>query len=284
MQIISRAEAKEQGLKHYFTGKPCSRGHVEKRFVSSFQCVVCAKMHYDEARTKNPERYAEATRKHYQNNREKCIQSVMESQKKHRERHLKNKRDYHHRNKDRLNARSAEWYKDNKELAYQRQKEYREKNAEKVAEYQKEYRQANKDRLRESQRDWTQRNRGRINEANRRRLKTDPDYKSAQLVRRVLRKALERMKQGKLDKTEKLLGYTARDFKEHIERNMLPDMSWENHGELWHVDHVIPVVEFVRAGITDPAKVNALSNLMPEYAEENLSKGAGFALSPPPVL
>lgn len=30
------------GLKRYFTGKPCPRGHVAERFVSTKACVVCA--------------------------------------------------------------------------------------------------------------------------------------------------------------------------------------------------------------------------------------------------
>lgn len=41
--LISKSEAKEQGLKHYFTGVPCKYGHVEKRFVSTNQCMACAR-------------------------------------------------------------------------------------------------------------------------------------------------------------------------------------------------------------------------------------------------
>jgi hypothetical protein len=40
MDIISRAEAKAQGLTHYFTGKPCKNGHVAKRLVAG-ACVEC---------------------------------------------------------------------------------------------------------------------------------------------------------------------------------------------------------------------------------------------------
>lgn len=87
-----------------------------------------------------------------------------------------------------------------------------------------------------------------------------------------------------MGRTEKVLGYSVAEFRAHMERNMLPDMNWSNHGTLWHIDHVIPVADFVRVGVTDPAKVNALENLMPVYAKDNLSKGARFALSPQPVL
>ena len=45
MDIITRKEAQAQGLTHYFTGKPCKHGHLEKRFASSGQCTVCLANH-----------------------------------------------------------------------------------------------------------------------------------------------------------------------------------------------------------------------------------------------
>jgi hypothetical protein len=39
-KIISRAEAKTQGLKTYYTGEPCPRGHDAPRFVRG-KCVEC---------------------------------------------------------------------------------------------------------------------------------------------------------------------------------------------------------------------------------------------------
>ena len=34
IKIISHAEAKAQGLKRYFTGKPCKHGHVAEIYTS----------------------------------------------------------------------------------------------------------------------------------------------------------------------------------------------------------------------------------------------------------
>lgn len=45
MELMSRKMAKEQGLRHYFTGVPCKRGHVEKRFVSTLNCIACQNHH-----------------------------------------------------------------------------------------------------------------------------------------------------------------------------------------------------------------------------------------------
>jgi hypothetical protein len=39
-KIITKAEAKKQGLKTYFTGRPCPRGHIAECFVTG-KCVEC---------------------------------------------------------------------------------------------------------------------------------------------------------------------------------------------------------------------------------------------------
>jgi len=45
MDIISRKEAKAQGLKHYFTGKPCKHGHIAQRLTSKGICMDCNRAH-----------------------------------------------------------------------------------------------------------------------------------------------------------------------------------------------------------------------------------------------
>jgi len=37
-------EALELGHTHFFTGKPCSRGHIAKRYAVSKQCVECQRI------------------------------------------------------------------------------------------------------------------------------------------------------------------------------------------------------------------------------------------------
>lgn len=41
MKIVEYQEAKELGLRHYFTGMPCRKGHLTVRFTSSRQCKEC---------------------------------------------------------------------------------------------------------------------------------------------------------------------------------------------------------------------------------------------------
>lgn len=41
MNIISKNEALAQGLKRYFTGRPCYRGHIAERLISNRKCLEC---------------------------------------------------------------------------------------------------------------------------------------------------------------------------------------------------------------------------------------------------
>ncbi len=69
-ELITRADAMAQGLKYFFTGKPCRRGHVIKRHVGS-GCVECTKINLRRYRKERPEHYIELDRKYKNENREK---------------------------------------------------------------------------------------------------------------------------------------------------------------------------------------------------------------------
>lgn len=76
-------------------------------------------------------------------------------------------------------------------------------------------------------------------------------------------------------KTKNMLGYSWEEFKEKIESQFQPGMSWQNHGE-WHIDHITPVSVFNANNIFDIKLVNALSNLQPMWRNENIKKGIEF--------
>jgi hypothetical protein len=89
LKIISRADAKTLGLKRYFTGEQCKRGHIAEREVSGWKCVECAR----EWKAANPEKDREWARKDRAANpekystlrRERRAASLDESREYHRE-------------------------------------------------------------------------------------------------------------------------------------------------------------------------------------------------------
>ncbi len=45
LQVVDREEARNKGLKRYFTGIPCKHGHVNERIVINAQCIDCAEVY-----------------------------------------------------------------------------------------------------------------------------------------------------------------------------------------------------------------------------------------------
>lgn len=104
------------------------------------------------------------------------------------------------------------------------------------------------------------------------------EYHRANLISRLrnnMRSLIRRVAPGstKHFPSREVLGYSVEELRLHIEGQFQPGMSWENRGE-WHIDHIKSVAAFVAVGITDPKIINALSNLRPLWAWDNLSKGS----------
>lgn len=57
MDIVKRSDAKSAGLKRYFTGRPCSKGHSAERTVCDHACVECSRRK-SAAASKKPDRMA----------------------------------------------------------------------------------------------------------------------------------------------------------------------------------------------------------------------------------
>lgn len=51
--LITRVDAREQGLKRYYTGEPCKNGHLCQRFVSSGGCCDCVNWKTPHGRKRN---------------------------------------------------------------------------------------------------------------------------------------------------------------------------------------------------------------------------------------
>ena len=96
MEIISRKEAKEQGLKHYYTGKSCKHGHIEPRLTSNGLCKECKRLQTARWSNYNPNYGV----------------------------------DWYHKNRDESIEKRKEWNKNNPSSVRKSQKEWRERNPE----------------------------------------------------------------------------------------------------------------------------------------------------------
>ena len=147
-------------------------------------------------------------------------------------------------------------------------KQYRLNNIEKLSENRKEYQKNLPNEIRaKHNREYRQRHK---NEFNKYQLLYIEKNKHRFAYRTVLNNFLVRFNINKTNSTSLILGYDANKFKERIEFNFKEGMNWNNHGK-WHIDHKKPVSKFEK---NTPANiVNALCNLQPLWAKDNLSKG-----------
>lgn len=53
-KIVSYKEAFATGVRHYFTGRACKRGHVDQRFVTNRQCGSCLREDIAARRARDP--------------------------------------------------------------------------------------------------------------------------------------------------------------------------------------------------------------------------------------
>jgi len=73
---------------------------------------------------------------------------------------------------------------------------------------------------------------------------------------------------------ETLVNFTVDQLKQHLEKLFTPEMTWENYGTYWHIDHKIPIAVF---NYEKPEDIDfrlcwSLKNLQPLEKIENIKK------------
>lgn len=103
------------------------------------------------------------------------------------------------------------------------------------------------------------------------RLQKEPLFKLKLDTRRLIGSYIKKKGLKKGTRTEALLGCSFEEFKEHIEKQFKPGMTWERRNK-WHIDHIIPLATAKTE--EEVIRLNHYTNLQPLWAEENLRKGA----------
>lgn len=136
----ARHAAKLAGQKYYFTGKPCRRGHIDQRFVSSFRCVTCGREKANEQyaaldaeRRKQRCRDRAAYQREYRQQHSDHLKAYgAVKRKEFHEQHPDYFKEHYAKNAERKKRQAGEWYHANAERAGKRQKAY---NAKRRAEH-----------------------------------------------------------------------------------------------------------------------------------------------------
>lgn len=108
--IMSLAEAKTHGMQFYFTGKPCHKGHVDKRRVSSRACIRCENEASSARAKANPEARNAIGRNYREKNPHKVSIYYERDRLNHGEKRNASTRAWRARNVDKQNFYSAKRY------------------------------------------------------------------------------------------------------------------------------------------------------------------------------
>lgn len=147
-------------------------------------------------------------------------------------------------------------YLENKEEVIKSQTEWRRKNWDKVYKQRKE-----SGYCKRSRKKWYH-NRGKFN----------INWVISERIRSRVRSVLNDKVKSK--STLELLGCSIDDLKKHLQSKFYADMSWENYGTYWHIDHIRPCASFNLQNEQEQKICFHYTNLQPLTAKDNLSKGA----------
>jgi hypothetical protein len=87
-----------------------------------------------------------------------------------------------------------------------------------------------------------------------------------------LNEVLKKNKTYKTSNIISLLGCTLDEVKQYLEKQFINNMSWENHGDCWEIDHIIPCDFFDLTNIYDQQRCFHYTNLQPLNKTENRIK------------
>jgi len=125
-------------------------------------------------------------------------------------------------------------------------KAYKQKNKERVKEYNKVYKEEHKDEVDAYNRVYNLEHREEIQErqtrTHRERRYNDPAFKLFHNLRRSFGKYMNTQKDNYEyyhDSIGDLVGCSSNASRKWLEYNFTEEMSWENYGTYWHIDHVI---------------------------------------------
>lgn len=155
-------------------------------------------------------------------------------------------KDQKQKRRDYLRKYYKQWRLRNPSKANMYHMRWRKKNAEKFREYQRNYQ-------------WS--------------LPKNNHMRIGRLLRTRINAALNGA--GRHLALTRLLGCGLAEFRKHIEAQFTPEMSWENHGDFWHIDHIKPCASFDLTTEQGQRECFHFSNHQPLPATENLRKSDG---------
>lgn len=126
-EVISRKEAIEQGLEHYYTGVPCKRGHLSLRPARSKECLACKPIRAAEYEAR-PTTVVHRRQYHRENSHKRNLarkalrKANQEREQAYEEANRWRRRKWRQENKESERRRLREYWRKNRDLLLERAK------------------------------------------------------------------------------------------------------------------------------------------------------------------
>ena len=174
-------------------------------------------------------------------------------------------KEYRNKNYKKILEQNKIWRAKNPEWVYNRHKRFRDNNKDKVNEMKRNWLSKNPQKRKEYRENYKPRKR----EQKKERRENDPTFVIISNIRSRLYKYLKKHNITKKNKTFEIVGCAPEFLKEHLEKQFVSGMTWENRSE-WHIDHIIPLSSAKTE--EELYKLCHYTNLQPLWAEDNIKK------------
>ena len=186
---------------------------------------------------------------------------------------VKNK-EYRETHKEELRDYNKKYREEHFEEIQKQRKEYYENNREKVIEQRKKYYNKNKDKIIEYHHRYNRENSKMLVEKagiyQKHRVETDEFYRFKRLIRDCVLKSFKRTNHRKSSYAREIIGIDFDQAWEYLKNTWKKNYGKEYNGELYHIDHIIPLS--IAKTEEDVIKLCHYTNLQLLKPEDNLEK------------
>jgi len=163
---------------------------------------------------------------------------------------------YQLKNLDKWGEYTKKWRNLNLEKSKYINDSWYQENKEKHSKVMKEWNNANPNYMKE----WYSKNKEEFNKNKRERWNNDLAFRLKSNIRTRIYKSIK----NKSNKSLELLGCNIKEYFIYLESKFTPEMNWDNYGNYWEIDHIIPLSKGGSFHFT---------NTQPLTINENRSKG-----------
>ena len=155
-------------------------------------------------------------------------------------------------------------------------KKYYQKHRQKLLQYATEYRLLHKEKIQQDMKDYHEKNKKQLNKKHQKyfkiRMETDVSFKLKVYLRIRLGQAIK--KSWKAGSAVKDLGCSVDELKRYLGSKFSSNMSWDNYGSYWEIDHIKPLSSFDLTDREQFLTAANYTNLQPLSIEDHKKKSA----------